>query len=47
MLRDPPPTNAEILPEVSQRSYFFNRIGQKLPITGWLLSIDSAGSAVE
>jgi len=31
MLRDPPPTNAEILPEVSQRSYFFNRIGRLLP----------------
>jgi hypothetical protein len=28
MLCDPPPANAEILPEASQGSYFFNRIGQ-------------------
>lgn len=29
MLCDPPPANEEILPEVGQGSYFFNRIGQK------------------
>jgi hypothetical protein len=32
MLCDPPPANEEILPEASQGSYFFNRIGRFLPI---------------
>ena len=32
MLCDPPPANEEILPEASQGSYFFNRIGHKQPI---------------
>jgi hypothetical protein len=30
MLCDPPPANEEILPEASQGSYFFNRIGRFL-----------------
>ena len=32
MLCDPPPANAEILPEASQGSYFFNRIGRFVPV---------------
>ncbi|MCS7635702.1 hypothetical protein N0465_22990, partial [Pseudomonas aeruginosa] len=31
-LCDPPPANEEILPEVGQGSYFFNRIGRFLPV---------------
>ena len=31
MLCDPPPANEEILPEASQGSYFFNRIGRMQP----------------
>jgi hypothetical protein len=35
MICDPLPANYEILPQVKQGSYFFNRIGEKLPfVTG-------------
>jgi hypothetical protein len=42
MLCDPPPANEEILPEASQGSYFFNRIGRLLPVAQ-----DSIGAKVE
>ena len=32
MLCDPPPANAEILPQASQGSYFFNKIGRYQPL---------------
>ncbi|MCS7637305.1 hypothetical protein N0390_32580, partial [Pseudomonas aeruginosa] len=41
-LCDPPPANEEILPEVGQGSYFFNRIGQKRPLTSSLLLMELA-----
>jgi hypothetical protein len=34
MLFVPPPANEDILPQARQGSYFFNRIGQKLPFNG-------------